>query len=117
MPSQFQPNLVAFKDPAGFGAWLDGHAREHSQFLQILAKLPAPVLLPDYPLLDFGDTPLRQRVWLDTHGTVHDLLRVQANYTGIDLSVLDTTDESAWYIWHDAHVSEHQFLEQFFGVT
>lgn len=117
MTIQFQPNLVAYNDAAGFGAWLDGHAREHTQFVQILAALASSVIMPDFPLLDFGTNPVDQRVWLEVHNQAHELLRVQANYTGIDLSVLDLKDKSAWYVWHDSHSAEHQFLEQFFGVT
>ncbi len=104
-------------DPEGFGVWLTEHFYEHDRFWHILASQTPPVIIPDWPILDWADDDFHRRQWLDAHGRVHDALREQAGITGIDLSQADFDDEAEFYGWMDMHANEHAQLRQIFGAT
>ena len=44
--TNFAPDIVSFGDAAGYGAWDDGHAREHLGFVQMFAQRTPALLLP-----------------------------------------------------------------------
>jgi len=117
MAVEFQIVDVAYGDTPGMGLWLVQHGREHQQFVSVLAQKSPPVLIPDFNLYDMGETRDHRRIWLADHNQVHNLLRQQANVTGLDLSLVDLDDEAVFYAWIEYHATEHQLLRQAFGIS
>lgn len=113
----FSPDLVLPRDAAGFGLWLAGHFLEHRQFIGILGSQTTPIIIPDYDILAWSDDPISVRTWLDAHAQIHNALRAPAGISGIDLSVVDLTDDSQFQVWQDDHSAEHALLRQAFGVN
>lgn len=117
MPN-FAPDIVTFRDPAGYGAWDDGHAREHMQFVAFAAQLNPPVLLPDPDLLSFLNTSGEaRRAQLEAHQTAHTLLSALTGITAIDFSEGDLDRQDDFYNWLSYHQTTHQQLRQFFGIV
>lgn len=113
----FSPDLVLPHDPAGFGLWRTGHYLEHRLFItQALTLVPA-VNIPDYDLQSWSDNPTVVASFLNSHAQIHNALRAPANYSGVDLSAVDLTDDEQWSDWMETHRTEHQFLRQFYGVN
>lgn len=113
----FQPDIVAAKDPPGFGFWRSGHYFEHQAMITFCAKLTPAVHIPDYDIYAWRDEPEIVAQWLQAHNEIHNALRVPANVTGIDLSLVDFKDEDQWLEWHDDHAQEHLLLRNAFGMT
>ncbi len=117
MSVTFFNDQVARNDSAGMGVWLTEHFYEHNRFWHILAARTPPVLIPDWPLIEWKDDKLHRREWLDVHERVHDALRAQAGITGVDLGIVDFDQDSEFYGWLDLHASEHSQLRQIFGAV
>lgn len=115
MPN-FLPDIASFGDIAGYGAWDVGHAREHLQFVQVLAQQNPPVVLPDYDFGVFLSAGQAIRSMLDSHQTVHALLRQITGVSGIDLSQGDLTKEADFYNWTGYHQQEHSQIRQVLGI-
>jgi hypothetical protein len=115
--TQFAANLFTIGDIAGMGLWEDGHYRQHITYVNYLAALTTPVIIPIYnimDLIDMGD-PEKLRFWLDAHNQWHEQVRPYANVTGVDLSSVDFTNASVFYQWMDDHNAEHALIDQAFG--
>jgi len=117
MTVAFQPDIVAPKDPAGFGFWLAGHFYEHRQMAAFCASLNPPFIIPDYDIYGWRDEPEIIATWLLRHEQIHEALRVPANVTGIDLSLVNFKDDDQFLEWMDDHADEHRLLRNAFGMT
>jgi hypothetical protein len=117
MATEFDPDIYEFGDRAGQGRWEIGHYRQHLRYLALLASLSPPIILADQPIITMGTTDLEHRIWLQSHQLMHGLLRPYANVTGIDLSLVDLTNEEQFYVWLDVHSDEHALIDQAFGLT
>jgi len=113
----FQPDVVLPKDPAGFGRWLTGHYYEHISLRKAAAALAVPVIVPDYDILGWRDEPEFVNGWLQNHEAMHNQLRVGANLTGIDLSLVDFSNDEEFLEWIDDHRLEHQQLRAIYNIT
>ena len=113
---EFNIKIAAFGDRAGLGAWEVGHYRQHLHYLDVLAGLSPPVVLPSIPLLSMGTTELEQRIFLHDNASAHELIRPYANISGIDLSAANLNDADEFSQWMDAHASEHELLDNAFGL-
>lgn len=117
MTINFQPDTCLPKDPAGFGRWLTGHYYEHVVLAQKAASLAAPIIVPNFDIFSWRDEPEFVTGWLVNHQAIHQQLRVGANQTGIDLSLVDFTDDEQFLEWMDDHSQEHIELRGIYGVT
>jgi hypothetical protein len=107
---QFAPDIVAFGDFDGYGAFDIGHGREHEQFAQML-------LVPNYPLLSFFTLPSdAQQQIIELHATAHELIRQATGLTGNDLSELDPQNEVAFNDWLNYHRQEHAQIRAALGL-
>jgi hypothetical protein len=113
----FVHDQVVFGDAAGFGVWRLEHAYEHTQFVQLLAQRSPPVLFPDYPFFDWFDNKGFQTTWLDTHDSIHGLLRQVTGVGGISLDDVDFDQAQQWYDWMGAHATEHAQLRNALGIV
>ena len=104
-------------DEAGFGTWLTEHSYEHTQFHNLALQQTNPIIVPDYDLLSFDFEPTVRASWLQAHEQVHVALRQATGVQGIDLSVVDLEDPSAWFEWMDDHAQEHILIRQAFGIA
>jgi hypothetical protein len=114
--TEFDPTTFSLGDRAGQGQWSVGHARQHIRYLQRLAGLSSPIIIPDHPLLRMGDTEVELKIWLQDHASVHQTLRQYTNVSGIDLSQVDTTDPDEFQVWLDSHATEHSLIDQALGL-
>ncbi len=114
---QFSPDQVAFDDAPGYGAWDIGHAREHIQFVQVLAAQSPSIEIPDYNMLSFFTAGSARGSIAQSHSDVHNLLRGALGITGVDLSVLDFKDQASFYDWLAYHSAEHAQIRQIIGLT
>lgn len=114
---QFQPDQVEFDDVAGYGAWDVGHAREHIQFVQVLAGQATPILIPDYNMLSFLTAGAARASIVQSHAQVHNQLRAALGITGVDLSVVNLDDQNSLYDWLGYHSQEHTQIRQILGIT
>lgn len=113
----FQPDICLPNDPAGFGRWLDGHAREHSQINQKLLAMTPSISVPDFNLLYWNDRPAVVQSWLQGHETAHQIIESALNISGVDFSQVDLTNEDEWFSWMDDHANEHLIIRQILGIT
>lgn len=114
---QFQPDIVTFNDLPGYGAWDTGHAREHLQFVQVLAQQTPPVLIPNFDLLSFLTAGQARRSMLQSHMNSHALLRQITAVSGIDLAQVNLDDNGDFDNWLGAHQSEHAQIRQALGIV
>jgi hypothetical protein len=114
---QFSPDLASFGDSAGYGAYDVGHAREHIQFVQILAMQTPAIVIPDFDLLSFLTAGQNRRSMLESHMEAHNILRQVSGVQGVDLTEFNLDDQNDFYSFTAYHQTEHQQLRQFFGVT
>jgi len=115
---QFAPDTVAFGDFTGWGVWLDGHYREHQQFIDIGRTSTPAVFIPDWDLLSWKwDDQRGIEDWLNVHQTIHEQLRTQTGVTGVDLSIVDFSNGDYFALWVDEHAAEHAALRQALGIT
>lgn len=112
----FRPDIVAPHDPAGFGLWRIGHYLEHQALIKAAGALTPPTRIADYDLAYWQDEPIVVTSWLARHAQVHLALRIPANFSGIDLSEVDLSDDTEWDEWHANHSQEHQALRAFYGL-
>jgi hypothetical protein len=117
LSTEFSPNLFAFGDIAGNGAWLDGHYRQHLRYNAVLAARTPPVIISVYPIMIVQAGELGRKDWLNSHENWHELIRPYANVTSIDLSEVNLDDPNQFYQWMDLHNQEHGFLDTAFGVA
>jgi hypothetical protein len=118
---QFQPDQALFGDLPGYGAWDIGHAREHIQFVQVLAQQTPPVLIPDYNLLSFLIAPGQaRRSIVESHAQVHLLLRAVLGINNADPAVVvnpvNLDEEGPFYSWLGVHRDEHALIRQALGL-
>lgn len=113
----FLPDQVLPHDPAGWGRYLLGHFLEHQQFVTISAGLTPPVSIPQYAIQQWSDEPRAVVFWLNSHYQIHQALRALTGVSGIDLSLLDFRDDSAFEVWQEDHSAEHGDLREVFGVS
>lgn len=117
MPN-FEPDLVAFGDPAGYGQFDIGHYREHLQFIQVLGGLPTPIEIPDYPLFSFLGAPQQaSQQLIGIHYTAHELLRAATGVQGIDLSAIDFSKNDGFEDWLNYHRQEHAQIRAALGLS
>jgi hypothetical protein len=114
---QFSPDQVAFDDASGYGAFDIGHAREHIQFVQVLAGQAPPIVIPDYNLLSFFTAGSARGSIVQSHSDAHNLLRSTLGITGVDLTVIDFKDQDSFYDWIGYHATEHAQIRQILGLT
>jgi hypothetical protein len=113
---QFQPDIVTFNDIPGYGAWDIGHAREHMQFIQVLAQATPSISLPDFNLLSFLTAGQSRKSMLESHEQAHELLRDATGVQGLDLSQFNLDDEGDFSNFLAYHSTEHQQLRQALGI-
>ena len=113
---QFQPDQVSFGDLAGYGAWDIAHGREHIQFVQALAALTPPILIPDFDLLTFLTAGGARPSIMQSHAQSHTLLRAALGITGSDLSTSNLDDQGDFYDWLGYHAQEHAEIRQALGM-
>lgn len=114
---QFAPDQVTFGDIPGYGNWENGHAREHSQFVQVLAQQVPSVAISDFNLLSFLTAGSARRVMMQSHMESHQALRAALGITGVDLTQYDLDKSSDFYDWLGYHSSEHAAIRQALGIT
>jgi hypothetical protein len=114
---QFAPDLANFNDLAGYGAYDIGHAREHLQFVQVLAQQTPAILIPNFDFLQFLTAGQARRGVLDTHQNAHALLRQVTGVQGVDLSQVDLDKQDEFYDWLGTHQTEHAQIRQALGIT
>lgn len=117
MSTEFAINTFEYGDEAGLGQWTIGHYRQHLRYEAVLAGLPTPIIIPTYPIIQFGGNRTEIRFWLNDHESLHELLRPIANVTGANYADLDYDDPALFYEWIDLHNQEHQLLDVAFGVA
>lgn len=117
MPVIFQPDQVLFGDAAGFGLWRMTHGYEHLAMVNVLAHRTPAVIVPNYNIFDWRDERELAIAWHQSHYAIHQSLRVAANTSGIDLSLVDFSQQDQWYEWHDDHAAEHVALRQAFNLV
>lgn len=113
----FSPDQCAPHDPAGWGRWLMGHSLEHTQMIPLAAALATPVVVPNFDILAYSDDPLRSVFWRNNHQIIHLALRAASGVTGIDLSLVDFSNDNDFLLWQSDHSTEHQNLRAFFGIS
>lgn len=114
---QFQPDQVTFGDLPGYGAWDMGHAREHMQFVQVLAQKTPSVLLPNFDFLAFLTSGQALTSQMESHAEAHNMLRAALGFTGTDLSASNLNDQGDFYNWLGYHATEHAQIRQALGIT
>lgn len=117
MTVNFQPDVCLPKDPAGFGLWRTGHYYEHLVLAQKAAALAKPVSVPDFDIFSWRDEPEFVQQWLVSHEAIHSQLRVGANLTGIDFSLVDFSNPQQFLEWMDDHAQEHIALRSIYGIS
>ena len=116
MPN-FQPTQVQFGDLAGYCAWDMGHGREHIAFVQALAGLNTPILLPDPDLLALLTGGSTGPATMETHATIHGLLRTYTGVAGVDYSEFRLGQETEFYSFLSYHEAEHAQIRAALGLT
>jgi len=116
VPIFFHDQLL-FGDETAWAQYLQEHWYEHSEFVNIAAAQMPPILLPAYDLTSWRNTTDFARNWLITHENVHQQLRQVSGVAGVNLADVDLGKESEFYIWIDAHRTEHARLRSAFGIT
>lgn len=113
---QFQPDQCTFGDLAGYGGWDIGHGREHIQFVQALAALTPPILVPNFDLLSLLTAGQARQSMIQSHAASHALLRAALGITGTDLSAVNLDDQGSFYDWTGYHATEHAQIRQALGM-
>jgi hypothetical protein len=113
----FQPAQVLFGDPAGYSIWDIGHWREHLNFVQALAQQSPVILLPapDLGAILSGGPTARES--MDTHQSIHELLRRYTNVQGTDYTDYRLDEEGEFYSFLNYHEAEHMQIRAVLGLT
>ena len=114
---QFSPDQVAFGDFPGYGAWDVGHAREHLQFVQVLAGQSPPFNMPDYNMLVFLGAGNARPSIVQSHSDAHRILHAQLGITAVDLSAVNLDEPNSFYDWTGLHATYHAQIRQILGIT
>jgi hypothetical protein len=114
---QFSPDVVDFKDMAGYGAFDMGHMREHLQFVQVLSQANPPILIPDFDFLQFLTAGPERKSIVESHAQAHVLLRAAMGITGTDLSAVNLDDNGSFNDWLSYHRDEHALIRQTLGIV
>jgi hypothetical protein len=114
---QFSPDLVTYGDVPGLGMWDDSHAREHLQFVQILATQTPAILIPNFDFLQMLTAGGAERSIVETHNQAHNLLSQITGITAVDFSQFNLKDESDFYNFTGYHSTTHQQLRQYLGIV
>lgn len=115
---QFAPSQVTFNDnPKGYGAWDMGHGREHIQFVQVLAARTPAILLPDPDFLAILSGGYTRDQSMQTHQTVHELLREITGVGGVDYTDFKLDQENDFYSFVSYHEQEHQQIRAALGIV
>lgn len=112
----FQPDICLPDDDAGLGAWLIGHYREHLILAQKCLALSPSVIVPNYDILAWRKETELIKQWLQSHESIHQVLRSACNVTGSDLSLVDFNDSEEILDWMGDHATEHQNFRTVLGV-
>jgi hypothetical protein len=115
MPN-FAPDQVSFDDLPGYGFWDVGHAREHMQFVAVLASLTPPIVIADYPLLPFLTGGAARKAVLQSHMDAHKLLRQATGAAGVDYSQIDLDSQDDFYSFLQYHRDEHSQIRSALGI-
>lgn len=113
----FQPGNCLPRDSSGFGQWRNGHYLEHVVLRQKCAALSTPVSVPDYDILSWDDDPKAVQQWLVAHEAIHEAIRQATNVDGVDLSLVDFSQDDEFFIWMDTHEQEHIAERNILGVV
>ena len=120
----FEANLVQYGDRAGLGAYEVGHFLQHQQYLAILAG--QGFFIPDYNILhmqtlnpDGSFNEFEFNTWLNTHETIHELLRGAARVNGpfAAMPYFDPKSPEEFEVWQENHRAEHALFDHHFGTT
>lgn len=114
---QFQPDQATFRDAIGYAQFDIGHAREHIQFVQVLAAKTPAVLLPDWDMLQFLAAGKTRSQAIQTHQSVHALLNSTLGLTSVDFSTFNYDDENDFYNFLGYHSQAHAQIRQALGIT
>jgi hypothetical protein len=114
---QFAPDQVNFGDLPGYGAFDIGHHREHLQFVQTLAMLTNPVLIPDFDFMQFLTAGQTRGSQVVTHYQAHLMLRQKTNVQGVDLTQFNLDGQDDFNNWIGYHATEHSLIRQVLGIT
>lgn len=85
--------------------------------IPLAAALATPVTVPGYDILSYSDDPLRAAFWRNNHQLIHLALRAATGVNGIDLSLVDFSNDEDFLLWQEDHRDEHGNLRAFFGIT
>jgi hypothetical protein len=114
--TEFRPDFVSFGDVAGYGAWDDGHAREHLTFVQTFAQQSPAILIPAYDFLTFLTAGQGQQQLLESHFAVHQMLRNATGVNGVDLTQVRLDNADDLMGWLSYHRDEHAAIRQVLGM-
>jgi hypothetical protein len=106
-----------FGDIPGYGMWDIGHGREHITFVQNLAARTSPILLPDPDLTAILSGGPTARESLDTHQSIHELLRGYTGVAGVDYTDFRLDQETEFYAFLAYHEQEHAQLRAVLGIS
>jgi hypothetical protein len=113
----FSPDYFAPGDDIGHGIWLNKHALEHIQFVQLGLSQSPPVFINDYDMFAWDKKDkYAQKIWLEVHETVHAQLRATTGVSGLDLSEVDFDNRGDMLEWLDAHAQEHAQIRAKLGI-
>jgi hypothetical protein len=113
---QFTPDQVTFGDVPGLGAWDIGHAREHLQFVQVLAQQVPAILLPAFDLFNLLTAGPARPAQVQAHQQAHALLSGALGITGTDFSQYNLDDQGDFYSFLAYHAQTHAAIRQALGI-
>lgn len=114
---QFAPDQVTFGDIPGYGNWDIAHAREHQQFIQVLAQQTPSIPISAYNLLAFLTAGDQRRGIGESHREVHQALSAALGITGTDYTQYNLDDSSDFYTFLGYHSTDHAAIRQALGIT
>jgi hypothetical protein len=114
---QFTPDQVTFGDVPGYGAWDIGHAREHIQFVQVLAAKVPPVLIPDFDLLNLLTAGSSRQAQMQSHQNAHALLAQVTGATAVDFAQFNLDDQGDFYSFAGYHATTHAQIRAALGIA
>ncbi len=114
---QFSPDQVTFNDVVGYGWWDVGHARGHTQYVQVLAQQTPAVLIADFNLLNLLTAGNARKSQMESHMQAHNLLRQITGVSGVDYSQFNLDDENDFYNFMGYHATEEATIRQALGIV
>lgn len=104
-------------DAEGFGMWRSQHSYEHVMFIELARGFTTPIVLREYDVASWDDSPEYREIWLAGHYDMHLSLRDAVGIDGIDLTKVEWDDPQQVSAWLENHKLEHEILEQAFNLT